>query len=181
MTNYYAGIGARGTPIHILADMTNLARNLESCGWTLRSGGAHGADSAFEAGVADPRNADIFLPWRFFNNNPSALHSIREEAYRMAELFHPAWDRCSSAARKFHARNCYQILGLDLNTPVRMVICWTPDGAVTGGTGQALRIAERFNIPIFNLALKEHDEPLNDFIQVTNAEPCDWIFEGEAP
>ena len=145
----------------------------------MRSGGANGADSAFEAGVVDPHNAKVFLPWRGFNNNPSALFDIHEAAYKMAETFHPAWDRCSPAARKFHARNCYQVLGLDLNTPARMVICWTPFGAVTGGTGQAMRIAQHYGIPIFNLA--EDEGPLDDFIQVTNAEPCDWVFEGETP
>lgn len=177
--NYYAGIGARGTPIHILAEMTNLAQNLELSGWTLRSGGANGADSAFEAGVADPHNAKIFLPWRNFNNNPSALFDISDDAYEMAASFHPAWNRCSPAARKFHARNCYQVLGLHLDAPVRMVVCWTPDAAVTGGTGQALRIAEHHNIPVFNMALDDHDAKLNDYVGIINAEPTDWEFYGE--
>jgi hypothetical protein len=168
--NFYTGIGSRETPIHILAEMTNLARNLELCGWTLRSGGAKGADSAFEAGVSDPHNAKIYLPWQRFAHNPSGLFHISPEAYAMAESFHPAWNRCGIAARKFHARNCYQVLGADLNTPSRMVICWTPGGKVAGGTGQAMRIAKHYNIPIFNLALPEDDRPMNNFIEDTSAE-----------
>jgi hypothetical protein len=149
---YYAGIGSRQTPLHILTEMTSVAAKLEKKGFTLRSGGAAGADSAFEQGVIDPSNAQIFLPWRNFNHNPSALYDPREEAFEMASQYHPAWNRCSPAAKKFHARNCYQMLGLDLNTPSAFVMCWTPGAAVTGGTGQALRIAHDHDIPVFNMA-----------------------------
>jgi hypothetical protein len=51
------------------------------------------------------------------------------------------------------ARNCYQMLGLDLKTPVEFVICWTPQGKGAGGTGQALRIARDLKIPIYDLGL----------------------------
>ena len=79
----------------------------------------------------------------------------------MAETFHPAWNRCSLAARKFHARNCHQILGYGLNLPVKFVVCWTPRGEVIGGTGQALRIAKHHNIPIINLANTDWRETFN--------------------
>ena len=45
----YAGIGARTTPASVLADMTVMAGWLARTGWTLSSGGASGADSAFES------------------------------------------------------------------------------------------------------------------------------------
>ena len=48
------------------------------------------------------------------------------------------------------ARNGYQILGKDLKTPVRFVICYTPNGDRIGGTAQALRIAMDLKIPVFN-------------------------------
>lgn len=51
---------------------------------------------------------------------------------------------------KLQARNSYQILGLDLNTPSNFVICWTKNGKGSGGTGQAIRIARAYNIPIFD-------------------------------
>jgi len=155
---YYTGIGARMTPAPVLKQMTTLASNLELSGFILRSGGANGADSAFEAGVSDPHNAKIYLPWKNFNNNPSALHDISVEAYEMAKHYHPNWYACSQAATKFHARNCYQVLGTDLKTPSQFILCWTPNAAVTGGTGQALRIALDHSIPIFNMA----DEHWND-------------------
>ena len=138
MSYSYAGIGSRQTPKHILKDMTRIAGHLEFCGFTLRSGGAAGADSAFEAGVNDPAHKEIFLPWPRFNDNPSPYTGAKPEAWRMAADYHPNWDACSNAAKKFHARNTHQ----------------------RGGTGQALRIAQDFGAPIFNMF---HENWENDF------------------
>jgi hypothetical protein len=153
MFKSYAGIGSRKTPVDILAYFTLLAGLLERDNFVLNSGGANGADSAFEAGVKDPANKQIFLPWPNFNGNSSLLTAPSSEAYDMAERFHPAWNRCSVAARKFHARNCHQVLGPNLKTPVDFIVCWTPYGEVTGGTGQALRIAKANEIAIYNFGV----------------------------
>ena len=48
---FYAGIGSRETPVNILYMMKKLARALGKSDWTLRSGGAKGADSAFYSGI----------------------------------------------------------------------------------------------------------------------------------
>jgi len=149
---FYAGIGARKTPVNVLDLMTQLACKLEQDGWVLRSGGANGADTAFERGVVDPANKEIYLPWRGFNGNSSNLCNVLPAAFEMAERYHPAWNRCGPAARKFHGRNCYQMLGKALLKPSSMVVCWTPDAAVTGGTGQALRIAIDKGIEVCNMA-----------------------------
>lgn len=149
----YAGIGSRRTPPEILDLMTRIAEQMSLKGYTLRSGAAPGADSAFEAGHAlGPGDMEIYLPWKGFNGNPSPLYTPHPAAFEMAASFHPAWKRCGLAARKFHARNCHQILGAALVKPVDLVICWTPSAMRTGGTGQALRIAEHHGIPIHDLA-----------------------------
>lgn len=44
--NYYAGIGARKTPEHILESMKYIAGMLADKGYVLRSGGAKAADSS---------------------------------------------------------------------------------------------------------------------------------------
>ncbi len=55
------------------------------------------------------------------------------------------------------ARNSQQILGQNLNDYCAFVVCWTPDGAEnattkqSGGTGQAIRIANHYGIPVINL------------------------------
>jgi hypothetical protein len=48
---YYAGIGSRETPSDVCSQMTELAKQLDAENWILRSGGAKGADSAFENGA----------------------------------------------------------------------------------------------------------------------------------
>lgn len=128
---------------------------------TLRSGAAQGADVWFEEGcdfVAGRK--EIFLPWKGFNNHPSPFYNITPEALALAEdVYGSKWQYLKQGARKLMARNCYQILGQTLDDPVDFVICWTPDGAETeetrsrstGGTGQAIALASRVGIPVFNL------------------------------
>lgn len=154
MTLIYTGIGSRETPPAVCAVMTQLAAQLSALGYTLRSGGAPGADDAFETGAAYDRK-EIFLPWDGFNSRRSQFlpfaPEMQKEAEYIAAVHHPNWDACNAAARKLHTRNVYQILGADLNSPTKFVICWTKDGQASGGTGQALRIAKGREIPIYNL------------------------------
>ncbi len=49
------------------------------------------------------------------------------------------------------ARNAMQALGPALNDPAKMIVAWTPGGQITGGTGQALRMAQSYGIPVRNL------------------------------
>lgn len=146
----YAGIGSRETPLDVVALMAQLACELGDDGWTLRSGAAPGADMAFESGLRPEHSREIFIPWTGFQGHPSPLRPT-PAAFELAAQHHPAWARCSRGARALHARNCQQVLGALLQDPVAMVVCWTPRGSGIGGTGQALRIARAFEIPIFDL------------------------------
>ena len=146
----YAGIGSRATPPFFMTVFARIAGRLERRGYILRSGAAAGADTAFEMGVLKAENKEIYLPWKGFNNSTSKLHTISTRAFEMASEFHPAWRALKPAARKFIARNCYQVLGTGLTAPVDFIICWTDGGKICGGTGQALRIAEEYKIPVIN-------------------------------
>jgi hypothetical protein len=77
--------------------------------------------------------------------------AIRRRARAMAEEAHPAWHMCGTGARAMHTRNVHQVLGMDLDSPVRFAIAWTVDGNATGGTGQAIRISDSLGIPVLNL------------------------------
>lgn len=182
---FYTGIGSRETPPEILAEMIKIGDALRAKGFILRSGGAPGADTAFETGCdlhydqkkevyecsrrAEVQGMDcgicplpqcpyirkeIYLPWKGFNGRDNGIVAIEwAAALTMASIFHPNWPACSQGARKLHARNCFQVLGLDLETPSEFVICWTPAGKGGGGTGQAIRIAKARGIPIYDLAV----------------------------
>lgn len=147
---YYAGIGSRETPASAQARFALMAFDLADAGWILRSGGAEGADAAFEGGLASHHPREIFLPWPGFNAHRSRFCAPTREALELAAQFHPAWDRLTQGARRLHARNMHQILGADLQSPVAFVLCWTKEGKGAGGTGQALRLAQSRQIPVFD-------------------------------
>ena len=159
----YAGIGSRETPVSICNIMTKIALKLDNLGHTLYSGGASGADEAFEKGAT---NKIIFLPWNGFNNKYSdnIQYIIPDYNEELIIKYHPKFSGLSSGALKLMSRNSYQVLGLDLKSPVDFIICWTKDGKASGGTGQALRIAEAYDIPIFNLQRQDSLRSLGYFI-----------------
>ena len=118
-------------------------------------------ESQFEVYVADQYNIRrSTLPRRHLATVRNK--DLISETERIASEVHPAWDRCNEWARGMHSRNCHQILGYDLKSPVDAVICWTPDGAVVGGTATALMIAMREGIPVFNLGVSDKKSVLND-------------------
>ena len=77
---YYAGIGSRKTPHDTCDLMTKIAIALDNRGYILRSGGAKGADKAFEAG-SDTQE--------IYKANDAQGDTA---AHVMAALYHvPAW------------------------------------------------------------------------------------------
>ncbi len=156
---YYAGVGSRKTPDDIINAMTRVAIELRKHGYTLRSGGALGADRAFEKGSLE--QSKIFIA-------DDAKGDSR--AHELMEQHHPAPRALRSQyVRNLMARNGYQVLGRDLKTPSEFVICWTPDGAdgtetrtsrETGGTGQAIRIAVSHDIPVINMQQEDWEDKL---------------------
>lgn len=151
---YYAGIGSRKTPDDVLVQMVAIARDLRRRGYTLRSGGAPKADTAFERGSGEDN--EIYLPWAKFNDHPRGIviKGMRwRQAAALSAKYHPAWGRLSRGGRMLHTRNVFQVLGPELNQPAEFIVCWTENGRLEGGTAQALRIAmdPKWDIPIFNL------------------------------
>lgn len=155
----YTGVGSRKTPDDVLKLMHRFGAYM-SDRMILRSGGAVGADMAFQYGCESKDGSqEIYL----------AKHCT-PEAMEIASKFHPAWNRCGNYARLLHGRNAFQVLGHTLDDPSALMICWTPDGCVshktrsinTGGTGTAISIAEYYNIPIFNLRNPSHQQYIAD-------------------
>jgi hypothetical protein len=160
---YFAGIGSRECPKEILYTLRDASKYFSQRGYILRSGGASGSDDYCERGVDSVSGEkEIYLPWKYFNDNLSELYPDNlpnfYKAKEMAAKYHPAWKRMGEPAKLLHGRNCYQILGKNLDTPVNFVLCYCPveNGELRGGTAQALRVALDYNIPIINLFKEEH-------------------------
>lgn len=154
----YAGIGARKTPPDILDRMAELGEEMARRGWVLRSGAADGADQAFERGAREAGGAcEIYLPWAGFQgrdgHGPGEHVGVDGAALELAQAYHPAWSRLGRGAQALMARNAYQVLGPTLDRPVRTVVCWTQDGRIAGGTGQALRMARHHRTDVVNLGV----------------------------
>jgi hypothetical protein len=163
----YAGIGSRETPLDILNLMTRVAIALTNDNWILRSGGADGADTAFETGAG---RKEIYLPWNGFNgktvdNVSYFLLPETEEARDYVYDYHPSGLYLKQGPFKLMVRNTYQVLGADLRSPADVVICWTSDGKASGGTGQAMRIAKDYEIEIINLY---YPNQLDDWLNKNN-------------
>lgn len=153
---YYAGIGSRETPEEVLDSFIRIARYLGKNGYTLRSGGADGADLAFEKGCSEVfGKKEIYLPWSGFNNSHSNMVLNNPKAFEIAAKYHPYWHNLKDGAKKLQARNSHQVLGYDLDTPSSFVVCWTKGGKDVGGTAQAIRIARDFEIRVFNAGTYE--------------------------
>jgi hypothetical protein len=167
---YYVGVGARNTPPQVLDWMERTGEMLARYGYTLRSGGAFGADSAFEKGCDKAfGKKEIFLPWKGFQYKEGIVVSEDDSfAFHLAENFHPAWDKLSPAAKKLMARNTRQIFGPPgeslecCEERSAFLVCYTDGGQIKGGTGQALRMAEALKIPIFNAGAGWAYEALDD-------------------
>jgi hypothetical protein len=157
---HYTGIGSRNTPEAVGEVLTRIAKNLCRFEHVLRSGGADGSDTYFENGVEEFK--EIYIPWKGFNDSKSLLYpenmSYDFDARTIAHNHHPAWNSLTEPVKKLHTRNVYQVLGYDLESPSDFVICYAPQigDNVQGGTGQAVRIAKTFNIPVYNMFLEKH-------------------------
>ncbi len=167
----YAGIGSRETPLHILAIFEKIGAFLATHGYTLRSGHAEGADQAFERGCdAQSGKKEIYIPWSGFEGSDSQFIVSDPLAFEIAAAYHPRWESLSQGAQKLQARNSHQVLGWNLKDPCKFVVCWTKNGLGKGGTGQALRLAEKNEIPIFDAGCFTNEDEVkrsfNDFFKM---------------
>lgn len=174
-TKTYAGIGSRRTPANICELMQQLGEKLAVKGAVLRSGGAEEADLAFERGcIGVGGRKEIYLTNEYVTSAGGTLYSGKQwsQAYVIAAKHHPSWSHLKPYSKKLHARNCFQVLGISLQSPADFVLCWTPDGAKTkeetsretGGTGQAIRLASSHGIKVYNLANKDDLELVRNWL-----------------
>ena len=176
-------------------------------GWLLRSGGAPGADTAFDKGAIAAGGArEIYLPWPSFcrdlrehgpDTDPAyivpdlAYHrELIDRALYIASQYHPAWAGLEESHRKLMMRNGFQILGPDLQSPVQMVVCYAKGSVidardrvvdVRGGTGQAVRVASEQPVITYNLALPDHLAAIQAFIDRSPPTPPPPAFPKPVP
>lgn len=154
------GVGSRETPLEICEEMTKIGKWARENKHTLRSGHALGADWAFEKGAQE--SCIVFLPWDSFNSylSSKAVKKTIITSRKLIEItkkFHPNFEGLKSGVIPLMERNACQVLGEKLDEQANVVICWTKDGNASGGTGQALRIAKAYKIPVFNMFYEKYN------------------------
>ena len=137
----YAGIGNRVLPEETRFELRMIAYSMSRLGWSLRTGGAEGADRAFMDGHGAAR-VEVFGP-----------EDATDAAMAMAATYHPAWWACDDHARRLLGRNAQIILGRNLDDPVAAVLAYAAD-KTRGGTALGMRIARAHGIPAVNLAAR---------------------------
>lgn len=163
------GVGSRETPEEICELFVELGAEAKRRGWWIRSGHAQGADYAFERGAED--HCIVYMPWDTFNKEYPILGRARTSPLRDEVLDivyrhdHYAHDGISQGVKRIKSRNVYQVLGEDLATPSDLLICWTDEGKVIGGTGLAIRIAREHEIPIINVGSPKVEKNFNSIFQ----------------
>ena len=171
MKIHYAGIGSRKTPPNVFKIMTQLGEVFAKKGFVLRSGAAEGADTAFESGCDNASGEkQIFLPWKGFNDSTSDLYfeNLPILAQDIAFEHHPNLYKSTYGVIKMMARNSCQVLGQDCQTPSHFVVCYCEidkAGNPVGGTGQAIRVANAYNVPVFNLFFQDDLHKLKEFVK----------------
>jgi hypothetical protein len=171
MNKIYAGIGSRETLQDVLVAMEAIGRALGKKGFLLRSGGADEADQAFQRGCESVNGRkEIYLPWNGYNEmykgGDFKVIPVTLTLERIAQEYHPAWHRLSGGGIKLMCRNVNIMMGEDTKYPIfpAFVVCWTKDGLASGGTGQAIRLAEAYKIKVYNLRRKADIDDLAELI-----------------
>lgn len=123
----------------------------------------------------------IFLPWNGFSgrfiepkNGYIGDNPANEQfAAQIAQNHYVPWPHSPDPVKKLMTRNVYQVLDNDLTSHVKFVIAYTSDGVTdglktttkTGGTGQAIRVATTYGVPVFNLGNEKDEKRLLSWVE----------------
>lgn len=163
---FFTGVGARITPDLVCLLMRRFSQLQRR---RARSGGANGADEAFETNW-DPV---IYLPQRGFRGKGGVWRYTDAQlafADKQVELAYPHdFSAVNEFTRDCFRRNVWEVIGLCDSVkdakPSDFLLCWTPDGALgiddydrdmTGGTGIAINIASLYSVKVYNLKRINH-------------------------
>lgn len=156
-----ACIGSREVPKDIQYNLIDIGRYLARKGYTVSTGNANGADFffAFGAHEINPTLVEFHLPWENYNKtyiqdgNRVIIDGNRLDYAKIAAELHPNWHACSQGAKRLHTRNVGIVLGC---TQVIAYPRMDNKNNPIGGTAMGIRVAQKYNIKVLNLAIPQH-------------------------
>lgn len=171
---FYVGCGSRNAPEPILKLMTLLAGVMADRGVHLHTSEEPGPDAAFRRGSRGKF-------WTFIPDNDSgeSICGITSDltpggaAVTLARRLNPAFVAMSQQDKRWEIVGNSVMLGMSAdNGTAKLLITWTPDGAVdsstmtpeTGHVARYLKLAERYGVPVINLARREHRDKVKPWL-----------------
>lgn len=158
----YIGIGDKTTPPAIIDRIKEIGSKLSDKGYILRTPGFTDAEKAFESST---ENKEIYLPWKKASteglniDDKDKVFRYSKDIPEIARKIVPVYENLPIAPKAMIDRDIAMVLGKDLRSPVKFVLCWTPDGAEklsektmkTGFIGTIITLCTIVKIPVFNL------------------------------
>ena len=152
----YAAISNDNAPSHVVEQFKKIAMDMETRGYTMRTSGNKGVEEIIESLVS---NKEVHVAWKGFNQRETQFTRVDKAAIELVGTLHPAFNDLKDSVKTIIARYAHVILGKDLKSPVRCVVCWTEDGAEsakevtsrTGVVGHVIILCQSLSIPIHNL------------------------------
>lgn len=176
MSPVFAGIGTReGLTDEQKRLIKRRSIDLANLGYSLRTGGATGADQQFLRDYSSKiedlltgvdltkaiEEIEVYTPWNGFNGyNSDALCTVwnldscgatnTARLIKIASEIHPNWTNLKGGAKKLMARTVWMLMGWNLRSYVDLVVAAPRlyNDKPTGGTLFTIRAAEKLGIPV---------------------------------
>jgi hypothetical protein len=195
---YYTGVGGRDAPVLYLVVLALFAREMKKryilrsgeasgCDYAF----SYGSDGEGELYLPWKGFRKSSSSYFLDNMNPDlvsqAVELLQEEDMapwlftKVAKVINgeQVLDfKVSEPVRKLHTRNVFQVLGANLNVDDKssVLVCYTRDGAIshadctsnTGGTATAIKVADRYQVPIYNIQRQEHFDHIMRIVSKNN-------------
>lgn len=163
---FYVGCGSTDAPEPILKLMKRLAGIMAQRGVHLRTSEQPGPDTVFRQGSLG--KFFTYIPEEDFGGlsawgMPSELSPSGPRA-TLARKLNPMFLMMPESEKRWDIVANSVVLGLSGGDLAKLLLTWTPDGATkpgefterTGHVARYLKLADRFGVPVLNLARREH-------------------------
>jgi hypothetical protein len=178
---YYAAIGGDNAPIEILLLLSKLSNIFEQQGFCLRTSADTGVPQALIDGVSDKNNnTELFVvhentPLRSSaakanylvpkETSPDAYFNINKSMGK--PTITPHWEQLTSRqSRDRYTCAAFNLLGQNLKSPCLFLLIYkTEDDKQWTEVDTGIQIANRCQIPVFNLATANEHERLKQFTE----------------
>lgn len=169
----YAVVGNKEFPTDLIPKLTSIVKKLDSLGYTARTGSMKGLDVLVEEMTT---NVELQLPWKNFNDKESKNTFSSPEILAIAKSLQPGFDDLALPIKGFLAKNVRVLLGSKGISRAVFLLCHSEDGvdtarqvtSRTASAGHAIKVADKFNIPVFNLKNANVEEQLMSYLNVQN-------------